>query len=1166
MSAPIPGNPIKDDPKLRQLLEELGSTSGNRQYQQPRMATMISAPSSGNPIKEDPKLQQLLKKLDSVSSKEQFQRWRNSFLKEFEAFLDDADKTARAELIFADFGANLAQLTKLLKQLQGFLENGDLTVDTCTVKARLCCSEVGRQTTVVILQTEALVPGTSAEEKKAGYTKFNVGAALIRDGFVQYGRLQACTEVLEYLRTKTCVEQVADRQILQEMKLHGVKASIFCDVMADLGIFKVMTKCRELGAVEVDDSAGELKPYELKNEASASPPRPEKSPARLDVMEVEDCTGELKPYELEKEAPVSPPRPKKSPARCQELDVMEVEDSNGELKPCELENEAPASPPRPKMSPAKPQTPESSKTPKKAKLYWNEDLKPYEYENEAAASRPRTKNKPTKLQTPKSSKPAAKDGYDNSEKAVRARNIGKVDDSSPAEERRKEEDQYKPVKLMDKNLNSYYHGSDGPGPFFFLDKKREKKDGNSSGSSSDEEEPPSEKIDPKPKQMKNSVKKENELGNEEERGDGGGIDEEKRQEPCTFQKTPKPKEGRKKKAEKKEPEIGDDAGDEEVLDEAPQPTQKENTDNNAENQWTFAPQGLKCSSLILGTEVPAESPQPAQKGNQPRNRDAKENRKKKADEEDSDEETPDESPKPLQKGALADEDEEQVGLDADDRKTDDDDEPPDDKAYYGDDGAPTKSPLEKNTRGEEDEEPDVDGNTADDRDNDDSSDSKAAGDDRARGEPPMPTGEHSKPQEFTRPSADNEDGDGIYEEHQEPVQKSDRPRSGMRPSTMRGASFSEDDGGGVPKKSPELPQQTSKPKSDIRLSAMRGASFSDGDGGGGGIPEKPQEPTDNSNKPKSGVRPSTLCKASFCDDEGSGVLEKPQESLATYNKPKSGMKPCTMCTMCGASFGDNGVGGVPEKHHELVQKSDKPNRGIRPSTRASFSEDDGGGVPEKSQELPQQTSKPKSDMRPSTMRGASFSDGDGGGIPEKPHEPPSGMVPSTMRRASSGDDDGVPQQSTLMRPIPVKRVENQPIDPEPIKDEKERNKDMDHFKNQVKPAKIPSDDSARGIEITPNHHNPTDFITTEKSLDVKARVVQSAPTKKKKTVDLEKRRKCLMWYARMTQPNRADMKRRVAGLPESCDITVADVDDLPWMPGGKRLSIFEMNKLFLEFD
>jgi hypothetical protein len=322
ISAPSsPSKAVNEDPKLQQLLEELDTANSNQQqFQRPISPSIVSpgspdspgSPSSpsGNPIHNEPKLENLLTKLDLVSSNEQFQRWRNSFLKVFEAFLDDADKTTQAELLFADFGANLEKLTKLLKQLQGFLENGDLTDDTCTVKARHCLTEVGRQTTVVILQTEALVPGTSAEERKAGFTKFNVGAALIRDGFVQYGRLLACTDVLEHLRTKTCLEQVADRQILQTMEQLGLKTRIFCDVMADLGIFKVMTRCRELDVTEMDDSAGELKPNELEPEVpvpALPPPPPPASPPR----------SPLTPTRPKKKKPMKPrtPKPAKTPPK-----------------------------------------------------------------------------------------------------------------------------------------------------------------------------------------------------------------------------------------------------------------------------------------------------------------------------------------------------------------------------------------------------------------------------------------------------------------------------------------------------------------------------------------------------------------------------------------------------------------------------------------------------------------------------------------------------------------------------------------------------------------------------------------------------------------------------------------------------------------------------------
>lgn len=114
LSAPILCNPMKDDPKLKQLMEQMDSAnSKNRRFHQPKKATTISAPSPGNPIKDNPKLQQLLKNLDSVKSKDQFQRWRNSFLKEFEVFLDDAGSTAKAKLIFADFADSAANLAKL---------------------------------------------------------------------------------------------------------------------------------------------------------------------------------------------------------------------------------------------------------------------------------------------------------------------------------------------------------------------------------------------------------------------------------------------------------------------------------------------------------------------------------------------------------------------------------------------------------------------------------------------------------------------------------------------------------------------------------------------------------------------------------------------------------------------------------------------------------------------------------------------------------------------------------------------------------------------------------------------------------------------------------------------------------------------------------------------
>jgi len=59
--------------------------------------------------------------------------------------------------------------------------------------------------------------------------------------------------------------------------------------------------------------------------------------------------------------------------------------------------------------------------------------------------------------------------------------------------------------------------------------------------------------------------------------------------------------------------------------------------------------------------------------------------------------------------------------------------------------------------------------------------------------------------------------------------------------------------------------------------------------------------------------------------------------------------------------------------------------------------------------------------------------------------------------------------------------------------------------------------------------------------------------------DAEARRKCYTWYARLGQPNREQMKRRVARMSSRCGITPSDVDKLAWICNGARISIGAMN-------
>jgi hypothetical protein len=249
---------------------------------------------------------------------------------------------------------------------------------------------------------------------------------------------------------------------------------------------------------------------------------------------------------------------------------------------------------------------------------------------------------------------------------------------------------------------------------------------------------------------------------------------------------------------------------------------------------------------------------------------------------------------------------------------------------------------------------------------------------------------------------------------------------------------------------------------------------------------------------------------------------------------------------------------------------------------AAFNDDDGDGVLEKPQEPLQQTSKPKSDMQPTTIRRASFGDDNGGGIPETPREP--SIQPSTTRGTSFADAVAVlrnlmsPRQpfAELRAVRPKLGLRLSSMRGSSFRGNHDADKaggvpDEPHQPTQNHSARAsitrrPSSDNDRGIECTSSYHKPADIATTEKSVVGKSRVIESAPAEKNFAYDLEKRRRCnecYKWYVWMGQPTRANMKSRVPLMPESCDITVADVNNLPWNTGGKSVNVIEVNKMIL---
>mmetsp|Transcript_11599 Transcript_11599/g.22228 ORF Transcript_11599/g.22228 Transcript_11599/m.22228 type:complete len:505 (-) Transcript_11599:113-1627(-) len=199
-----------------------------------------------NPIKEDPVLRKLLQDLNSITSKRDFTRWKASFVERFSTFLS-SDGEAAANAKRDMYQKELGRFVKIVQQLEDHIANGDLSLveGKTTVRARKCLAEVQKHLTRVSNETENLIPGTGEQAREMGYTKFHMGAVLINDGFEEYDRLSLCADIMQRMR-EGVLAKVADKQLLEEMENYVDKFDMFCDIMADLGLLQAMRKCREL--------------------------------------------------------------------------------------------------------------------------------------------------------------------------------------------------------------------------------------------------------------------------------------------------------------------------------------------------------------------------------------------------------------------------------------------------------------------------------------------------------------------------------------------------------------------------------------------------------------------------------------------------------------------------------------------------------------------------------------------------------------------------------------------------------------------------------------------------------------------------------------------------------------------------------------------------------
>jgi hypothetical protein len=248
----------------------------------------MATPHSCNPF-ERGELKSLLDELTTIDSNLQFRRWKRSFLLGYEKILD-VECVAAAEGYYSSFAESVAKLLATVTTLQEFIDKGDLSEERCTVKARKCVAESGRRLEDVIEKTVALMPGTVDMEREWGYTKFHMGALLIRDGFQEYSHLAACADILEHMRKVTLVV-VADKQILERMDDFRNKVDVFCDVMADLGLYDAMMTCNELNQLPYEETPSPTPPPSPPPE-----PQPEPEPAPKPKVKKKKKEKDEEPY------------------------------------------------------------------------------------------------------------------------------------------------------------------------------------------------------------------------------------------------------------------------------------------------------------------------------------------------------------------------------------------------------------------------------------------------------------------------------------------------------------------------------------------------------------------------------------------------------------------------------------------------------------------------------------------------------------------------------------------------------------------------------------------------------------------------------------------------------------------------------------------------------
>jgi len=183
---------------------------------------------------------------NNIDSIEHFQCFKEEFLQTFRDHLDPVG-TATAREADEELYDELEVLARACLHTKNLVKEGKITPDSSTVTGQKSINELVTHLKKCETSIENYFPKSKFIEKKVGYTKFELAAVLIRDGFRVYGLMTASKDYLAGLVTEGgALSEVLKPNQLTIMMYYFNCLESFFEQLSDLGMYQLAEQCIEV--------------------------------------------------------------------------------------------------------------------------------------------------------------------------------------------------------------------------------------------------------------------------------------------------------------------------------------------------------------------------------------------------------------------------------------------------------------------------------------------------------------------------------------------------------------------------------------------------------------------------------------------------------------------------------------------------------------------------------------------------------------------------------------------------------------------------------------------------------------------------------------------------------------------------------------------------------